>query len=179
MHRSADQHPAATDCRNRFEYARRCGITCPKEARALAMAKCSRMRHRWWPTFSRKSAQSGRSAGFAHRNGSGCLQAQRRPAQPGCSPWAKRNSSSSIFRADFPGIPFGILQCWCGFGVQPWWFLTVGGAAGGRFHQLAGNRDDFQPGSSRAFGPFMLHGLFMRRQRKSPPPTARWWPRNC
>ena len=64
------------------------------------------------------------------------------------------------------GIPFGILQMLVWFYVQPWWFLTVGGAVVGGFINWLAIVMIFNPKQPRRFGPFMLHGLFMRRQKE-------------
>lgn len=64
------------------------------------------------------------------------------------------------------GIPFGILQMLVWFYVQPWWFLTVGGAVVGGFINWLAIVMIFNPKQPRRFGPFTLHGLFMRRQKE-------------
>lgn len=64
------------------------------------------------------------------------------------------------------GIPFGIVQMLIWFFVQPWWFLTVGGALAGGFINWLAIVMIFNPKQPRRFGPFVLHGLFMRRQKE-------------
>ena len=64
------------------------------------------------------------------------------------------------------GIPFGIVQMLIWFFVQPWWFLTVGGALAGGFFNWLAIVMIFNPKQPRRFGPFVLHGLFMRRQKE-------------
>ena len=64
------------------------------------------------------------------------------------------------------GIPFGIVQMLIWFFVQPWWFLTVGGALVGGFINWLAIVMIFNPKQPRRFGPFVLHGLFMRRQKE-------------
>lgn len=64
------------------------------------------------------------------------------------------------------GIPFGILQMFIWFFVQPWWFLTFGGALVGGFINWLAIQMIFNPKYPRKFGPFVLHGLFMRRQNE-------------
>lgn len=64
------------------------------------------------------------------------------------------------------GIPFGIVQMLIWFFVQPWWFLTVGGALAGGFINWLAIVMIFNQKQPRRFGPFVLHGLFMRRQKE-------------
>jgi len=64
------------------------------------------------------------------------------------------------------GIPFGIVQMLIWFFVQPWWFLTFGGALVGGFINWLAIVMIFNPKQPRRFGPFVLHGLFMRRQKE-------------
>ena len=64
------------------------------------------------------------------------------------------------------GIPFGLLQMFIWFFIQPWWFLTFGGALVGGFINWLAIVMIFNPKHPRKFGPFVLHGLFMRRQNE-------------
>ena len=64
------------------------------------------------------------------------------------------------------GIPFGLLQMFIWFFIQPWWFLTFGGALVGGFINWLAIVMIFNPKQPRRFGPFVLHGLFMRRQKE-------------
>lgn len=64
------------------------------------------------------------------------------------------------------GIPFGILQMLIWFFIQPWWFLTFGGALVGGFINWLAIVMIFNPKQPRKVGPFTLHGLFMRRQNE-------------
>lgn len=64
------------------------------------------------------------------------------------------------------GIPFGLLQMFIWFFIQPWWFLTFGGALVGGFINWLAIVMIFNPKHPRKFGPFTLHGLFMRRQKE-------------
>ncbi|MEN9456219.1 MAG: DUF445 family protein [Neisseriaceae bacterium] len=64
------------------------------------------------------------------------------------------------------GLPLGILQMFAWFFVQPWWFLPIGGALAGGFTNWLAILMIFSPKHPRKFGPFTLHGLFMRRQNE-------------
>ena len=106
---------------------------------------------------------SGRGAGLAP-DGDRCLQARSRPVDPHFPDGRQTRIPFIELSGLIFGIPFGLLQMFIWFFIQPWWFLTFGGALVGGFINWLAIVMIFNPKQPRKFGPFTLHGLFMRRQ---------------